>query len=219
MNKKTVFFLIPVVILSLSLQAQADKRSWPNMISNLRFGLYMAENNLFEARFILRMKSEIGLTTDQEQKIENMMLVHEESAIRRASAIKVLELRLASLLKSNRIDRREMEKMVREMSKLKTDLQVDHLNYLLDVRDTLTPEQIQTMEKMKKEIPRRIRDKMRERRGDSPPPVTTRKTKSPPRAKHADRFNPTQGSNARRSSLDFFYRGLPRTEFRGSNKK
>jgi Spy/CpxP family protein refolding chaperone len=171
MNRKSVFILIMLIVLSITIQAQAGKKSWPNMLHNLKFGLYMAENNLFEARFILRLKSEIGLTGEQEQKIENMMLVHEESVIRRGSDIKVLELKFASLLKNNRIDRREMEKMAREMGKLKTDLQVDHLNYLLDVRDTLTPEQIQKIEKLKKDIPERIRDRIRDRKDNFPPPI------------------------------------------------
>jgi Spy/CpxP family protein refolding chaperone len=170
MNKKIIFSLILLIMLSASIQAQAEKKPWPNMLPNLRFGLYMAENNLFEARFILHLKGEIGLTPDQEQKIENMMLAHEEAAIRRGSDIKVMELKFAALLKNNRIDRREMEKMARDMGKLKTDLQVDHLNYLLDVRDILTPEQIQKIEKFKKDIPQRIRDRIRNRLDDFPQP-------------------------------------------------
>ena len=147
------------------------------MLNSLRFGLYMAENNLFEARFILHLKSEIGLTAQQEQKIENMMLAYEENAIRRGSDIKVLELKFASLLKGNRIDRREMEKMAREIGKLKTDLQVDHLNYLLDVRDTLTPEQIQKLEKMKEKFRGDMREKNgQERRHGSRRPPAPRKT-------------------------------------------
>lgn len=180
MNKKTISLLILLVLLSVMSQAQDSKRRWPNMLNNLQFGLHMAENNLFEARFILRLKSEIGLSAQQEQKIENMMLAYEESAIRRGSDIKVLELKFASLLKNNSIDRREMEKMARDMGKLKTDLQVDHLNYLLDVRDTLTPEQIQKIEKLKKDIPKRIRDNIRDRRGDFPPPPPPDDKEEPP---------------------------------------
>lgn len=180
MNKKIIFLLIMVLLLGTVSQAQNDKRLRPNLLNNLRFGLYMAENNLFEARFILRLKSEIGLSAQQEQKIENMMLAYEESAIRRGSDIKVLELKFASVLKGNSIDRREMEKMAREMGKLKTDLQVDHLNYLLDVRDTLTPEQIQKIEKLKKDIPKRIRDNIRDRRGDFPPPTLPDDKEKPP---------------------------------------
>jgi hypothetical protein len=99
-----------------------------------------------------------------------MMLANDEAAIRRGSDIKVLELKFASLLKNNRIDRREMEKMAREIGKLKTDLQVDHLNYLLDVRDTLTPEQIQKIEKFKKEMFERIRENRPDRKDDFPQP-------------------------------------------------
>ncbi len=172
MNKKNFFFVVLLIILGLTIQAQESKKSWPNMIHSLRFGLYMAENNLFEARFIMRLKNEIGLTSEQEGKLGNMMLTHDEAAIRRASDIKVLELKFASLLKNNRIDRREMEKMARAIGKLKTDLQVDHLNYLLDVRDILTTEQIQKIEKLKKEIPQHIRDKMRKRRGNFQPPAS-----------------------------------------------
>jgi Spy/CpxP family protein refolding chaperone len=174
MNKKIVMLPVLMIVLSLAVQAQADKKMWPSMLGNLRFGLYMAENNLFEARFILRLKSEIGLTPAQEQKIEDMMLANEETTIRRSSDIKVLELKFAALLKGNRIDRRVMEDMARAMGKLKTDLQVNHLNYLLDLRDTLTPEQIQKIEKLKKDIPERMRDKLRERnerRGDFHPPM------------------------------------------------
>ncbi len=152
MNKKIVFFLIMILVLGTLSQAQDGKRLRPNLLNNLRFGLYMAENNLFEARLILHMKNEIGLTAEQEQKIENLMLANEEKAIRSGSEIKVLELKFASLLKGNRISRREMEKLAREIGTMRTDLQVNHLNYLLDVRDTLTAEQIQKLEKMKEKF-------------------------------------------------------------------
>ncbi|MBU4267685.1 MAG: hypothetical protein KJ808_02395 [Acidobacteria bacterium] len=172
MNKKIIFLLIMVLLLGTLSQAQDGKRLRPNVLNNLRFGLYMAENNLFEARFILRLKTEIGLTSQQEQKIENMMLAYEENAIRRGSDIKVLELKFASQFKGNRIDRREMEKMVREVGKMKTDLQVGHLNYLLDVRDTLTAEQIQKLEKMKEKFRGRLRDRIDKmgKKGKMPPP-------------------------------------------------
>jgi Spy/CpxP family protein refolding chaperone len=171
MNKRIIFMFVIILLLSTMTQAQDGKRLRPNMLNNLRFGLYMAENNLFEARFILHLKTEIGLTPQQEQKIENMMLAYEENAIRRGSDVKVLELKFASLLKGNRIDRREMEKMAREIGKMKTDLQVGHLNYLLDVRDTLSAEQIQKLEKMKEKFRSAMHDKMGKMGNMPPPPV------------------------------------------------
>ncbi|MCU0235991.1 MAG: hypothetical protein MUC72_02790 [Acidobacteria bacterium] len=159
MNKKTIFLLVMALLLASLSAAQDGKRLRPNLLNNLRFGLYMAENNLFEARLVLRLKGEIGLSAQQEQKIENLMLAYEESAIRRGSDIKVLELKFASLLKGNRIDRRETEKQAREIGRMKTDLQVGHLNYLLDVRDVLSAEQVQKLDKMKD----KFRGAMRER--------------------------------------------------------
>jgi Spy/CpxP family protein refolding chaperone len=100
-----------------------------------------------------------------------MMLAYEESAIRRGSDIKVLELKFAALLKPNRIDRREMEKMAREIGRMKTDLQVGHLNYLLDVRDTLTAEQVQKLEKAKEKFRGEMHERMGKRGMMPPPPL------------------------------------------------
>ena len=163
MNKKIVFLLVMVVLLGSLAQAQDGKRLRPNMLNGLKFGLYMAENNLFEARFILHLKSEIGLSAQQEQKIENLMLAYEESAIRSGSDVKVLELKFATLLKGKRIDRREMEKFAREIGNKRTNLQVGHLNYLLDVRDVLTAEQVQKAGKNERKVPRRMRTEMGKR--------------------------------------------------------
>jgi Spy/CpxP family protein refolding chaperone len=172
MNKKTVFLLVMLLLLGSMSRAQESQRPRPNMnmLNSMRFGLYMAENNLFEARMILHLKAEIGLTAPQEKKIEDMMLAYEENAIRRGSDIKVLELKFASLLKGNRIDRSEMEKMAREIGRMKTDLQVGHLNYLLDVRDTLSAEQVQKLEKMKEKFRGEMRERMEKKGARFPMP-------------------------------------------------
>ncbi len=149
MNKRVIILLVMVLLLASLAPAQDGRRLRPSLLNSLRFGLHMAENNLFEARFILHLKDGIGLSAQQEQKIEDLMLAYEESAIRRGSDIKVLELKFASLLRGQRIDRRQMEKLAREIGNKRTDLQVDHLNYLLDVRDILTDEQVRKLEKMK----------------------------------------------------------------------
>jgi hypothetical protein len=54
-----------------------------------------------------------------------------------------------------------MEKMIRDIAKMRTDLQVDRLNYLLDLKSLLTPEQITKIEELKKE---KRRHWMRQRR-------------------------------------------------------
>lgn len=173
MNKRIVFTLVMILLLAGLAPAQADRRMRPGVVSSLRFGLHMAENNLFEARFILRLKSEIGLSAAQQKKIEDLMLAYEEGAIRAGSDIKVLELKFATLLRSGSVDRREMERMARAIGGKRTDLQVNHLNYLLDVRAVLNPEQVLKLEKMKRTIappPFRGRPGMKEGPGMAPPP-------------------------------------------------
>ncbi|MBN2346041.1 MAG: hypothetical protein JXO51_06590 [Candidatus Aminicenantes bacterium] len=169
MNKKAVFLLLMIILLGMAVPAQESRRWGPNLLGNLKFDLLMAEKNLFEARFILRLKGEIELTAAQVQKIENLMLANEENAIRRGSDIKVLELKFASLLKGNRIDRRQMEKLARDIGGKSVDLKVDYLNYLLDVRDTLTSEQVQKLEKIKETFRSAMRKHM-EKKGRLFPP-------------------------------------------------
>ena len=165
MNKKFFTAVLAAVavasVFSVPLTAQMGG---PQMRGNLKFGLFMAENNLFEARMILRFKSEIGLTPEQEKKIENMMLAHEETAIKREADLKVMELHFAALLKEEKVNRKEMEKMARGIGNYKTDLQIDHLNYLLDIRDILNAEQIQKVENLKKQFGQHMRERFMERR-------------------------------------------------------
>ncbi len=173
MIKKLIFLILVLTVLGTGaavLPAQQGQRS--HLMQNLRFGLFMAENNLFEARMILRFKAEIGLSDEQAKKIENMMLAYDETAIRREADMKVLELHFASLLKNDKVNRREMEKMAREIGDMRTNTQIDHLNYLLDIRDTLTPEQIAKLEQLKMKGRQMIRERLMERRPDRhlPPP-------------------------------------------------
>jgi Spy/CpxP family protein refolding chaperone len=54
-----------------------------------------------------------------------------------------------------------MEKMIRDIAKLKTDMQIDNMNYLLDVKNVLKPEQITKIEEFKKQ---RRKDRMNKRK-------------------------------------------------------
>lgn len=118
----------------------------------------LAENNLYDARLILAAKEKIALTKEQTEKIENLMLENEAAIIRDSAEIKIRELRFASFLKSqsNDIDRNQVEKYIREISRKKTTMIVHHINYLLDVKQILTPTQLQKLaETRRKIIPRK----------------------------------------------------------------
>jgi Spy/CpxP family protein refolding chaperone len=151
MTKKVTILIAAVLILiSMNLMAERGSRG-RDMVKHARFGIHMAEKNLFSGSMLLKFKDEIGLTAEQVSKIEKMTDLFQEAAIRKQADIKVKGLKVRSYLKEEQVDRKKMEIMIREIAKMRTDLQVDHMNYLLDLKDLLTPEQIAKIESIKKE--------------------------------------------------------------------
>ena len=120
----------------------------------------MVEKNLLPANMLLKFKDEIGLTTDQVSKITKMQDGYRETAIKKQADIKILELKLGSYMKESKIDRAKMEKMIRDIGKMRTDSQIEHINYLLDLKDILTAEQVKKIDEFKKN---RMHDRMKMR--------------------------------------------------------
>ncbi len=181
MNHKRILIvtLALLVFAAPALYARPGNARAPRLLmQHLKFGLQLAENNLFEARMILRLKAEIGLSAAQEKRIEDMMLAHEEQGIRRGADIKVLEVKFAALLREEKINRKEMEKLARQLGQLRTDLQVDHLNYLLDVRDVLSQEQVAKLDQLKRKMRSRMMERFPNPRRARP--FTNRQAGTPP---------------------------------------
>lgn len=149
--KKTAGLLILVFLLA-GMNTYLESKGKPNMTKHMALGQRMAEKNLLPGDFLLRFKDEIGLTADQVSRIEKMHIAFQESVIRRMADVKVKEMKLAVYLKGDKIKRSTAEKMIREISKLKTDTLVDRIYYLLDVKDVLTPEQIKKIDEVKKKM-------------------------------------------------------------------
>ncbi len=122
------------------------------LAKKLRNGFGAANKHLYDAVAILKLKERLELTEQQEQKIENIMILYRETEIRKSAEIKIKELRLASYIRSESIDKKEMARHIREISNEKTDWVVSYINYLLDIRDVLTPRQLEVLSKMKKKV-------------------------------------------------------------------
>ena len=148
MSKKIFFISICFVIFlfNLNLKANIEGR---DIIKKTKMGVFLAGKNLFDARFILRFSKDINLSEEQIKKVENLLLVFEENAIKRNAEVKIRELRFASYLKSGKIDRRKMERQLKIISKIKTNFLINSVNYLLDLKQIMTPVQI---EKLKREL-------------------------------------------------------------------
>lgn len=155
MNKRIFFILSVLVVLSLhtGLNAHAypgeSKEKKEKSRGHRGVIAMLADNDLYGGRTLLKVKDQLALTKEQEEKIETLMLDYEAFTIRHSGEIKIKELRFASYLKSGQMDRGEVEKHIREISKEKTDMIVQHMNHLLDLKAILTPAQLHKMAELR----------------------------------------------------------------------
>jgi Spy/CpxP family protein refolding chaperone len=181
MTKKLVTLIaagLMLMAVGFDVKAEAPSAAGRNAMKHARFGIRMAERNLFPAHMLLKFKDEIGLTRDQVNTFEKMREQFMEYAIKQRADLKIKEMKFHSFLKEEKVNRKKMEKMIREIAGMKTDMQISHMNYLLDIKEVLTPEQIQQIEKFKKErrhkrlkerrhrIKERVRQRVKEHKGD-----------------------------------------------------
>lgn len=107
----------------------------------------LTKHNLYNGRILLKYREKINLTPDQVLRIETLMMEFESYYILKSGEIKSKELRFAFYLRSgkNDLDRKEMAKYIREISGIKTDVIVKHVNYLLDLKNVLAPQQLESV--------------------------------------------------------------------------
>lgn len=158
MSKKIIIVMITGLILAAVHFTLGAQMMPQKMMEHGRFGIMLVDKNLFPAPMLLMHKNDIGLTAEQVTKIEKMQNEQMEIFIKKQAEINVKELKLSTYLKETKIDRGKLESMILEMGKMRTDLQVQHINHLLDLRDLLTAEQLKKLETFKQ-------DRMKERMG------------------------------------------------------
>lgn len=173
MIKKIIILAITGLMLVMAYFTVNAQMMPQRMMEHARFGIMLVDKNLFPAPMLLRHKADIGLTAEQVSKIEKMQTEQQEMFIKKQAEINVKELRVSTYLKEDKIDRSKLESMIMEIGKMRTDLQVQHINQLLDLRDLLTAEQLKKLEnfkqdRMKERMGKRMM-RMKERFGDQPP--------------------------------------------------
>ncbi len=154
MIRKTLVLLMALFILvsSISFLDARQGQERGEMMKHARFGIRMAERNMYPAEIILRMKDKIELTEKQIGKIEELKRSFAEYVIKAEADVKIMELKLGDYLKQDKVNRAEVEKLIRNVSGLKTDLHVAHINNLLDLKELLSSEQIAKIEEAKKNM-------------------------------------------------------------------
>jgi hypothetical protein len=150
--KKKAIYTILVILITQGFHNITASPEPSDLVKHFLTWNFMAERNLFDGRLILRLKDEIHLSKEQESKIENLMLSFEEYTITRGAEIKVKEIHLASYIKSDKIDRKKIAMILREISQMKIDFSISYLNYLLDIREIISPQQLKKIIAIKAKI-------------------------------------------------------------------
>lgn len=162
MIKKVIIFFIVVLILLFASNLDA-RYGDVDYIRHFKMSFFMTEVGLFDATFILKVKEKIGITKKQERTIEDVMLSYRESCIKNSADIKIRELRLASYINSEKIDRKLIEKTIRDISRKKTNSIVNYMNYLFNLSEILTSEQIEILKTIRDEIKKQYEEKKKKR--------------------------------------------------------
>lgn len=131
----------------------------PQHLDQLKIFHYFADRNFCDGRIMLKFKEKLQLTAQQETAIEDLLLEFEEVSILKNARIKIQELKLTSQIKGKRVDREQVEKLIRDISEQKTDLMIAYIEYLFDLKEVLTTEQNERI----MEINTIIKNKFKER--------------------------------------------------------
>jgi Spy/CpxP family protein refolding chaperone len=88
-----------------------------------------------------RVKAELGLTDQQVDRLRQIILNAQKSAIKTRANMAVSGIELRELLLAEKPDRDAVMKKVREISKQREEMMQQHAEALLDAKTVLTPEQ------------------------------------------------------------------------------
>lgn len=164
-HKSLMVVLVMIIFIFASFSLEAGSQN-PREMKHMRFGLRMAQKNLYSGHMLLRLKDKLELGGDQVKKIETLSAAHREHMIKQEAEEKIKMTRFENYLNGEELDRKKIEKMIREVADFKMKGQIDMINHLLDLKEVLTPEQQKKMEELKSEFRKGRRGKSRENRRD-----------------------------------------------------
>ena len=148
----SVIALIAAIGAGVYLVAQMgpdDPEQGCGMFRMQRAGMGMDEG-FSPMHMLLRIKDEIGLSAEQENKLNALRTAHGERAIKLDADMKIKGLKLRTLLAAEKVNLKEAEQLIREEAGLRADLHIGRLRLHQDIKALLTPEQRAKAEELKK---------------------------------------------------------------------
>lgn len=131
------------------------------------------DRNQHGARMEMMMKK-LQLTDDQQKKITDLRLQHQERMIDLTSELKKQQLQKEKILTADQIQRSDLLNVTQEIGNIKNKIAAERVNHLMDVYNILDANQRQTFKKMMLNMDRmnyktrdnmmgRMRDRMKNR--------------------------------------------------------
>ena len=108
----------------------------------------------------MNIKEKLNLTDEQEDKIENLRLSHQEKMIKFKADLDLKELEIRKVKSSDKISRSEMIRIEKEINIIKNEMALERVNHQMDVYDILDANQrIIWSEKLECKMHRRMCDR------------------------------------------------------------
>jgi len=151
MTKKTTIFVLAALLtvsLTLSIEGQTGG---DNLKRRMRNRVFMGGQDFFPVQMVFRFEKEIGLSPEQKKNIEKIRESAQIQAVKTDADLKLGELKLKSLLKQENVNRDEVKNQVFENSQLRANLLARRLNRMLDIKEMLTKEQLNKLQKIIKQ--------------------------------------------------------------------
>ncbi|MAT39157.1 MAG: hypothetical protein CL946_06100 [Ectothiorhodospiraceae bacterium] len=116
----------------------------------------------------MKMLQQLDLDENQEAEIKKLAAATKKSMIEVRSQIQKKRVDMKSLLDSERPDRAEVEKMMRDIANLQVNAKLIGFDMREAVHDILTPEQLEKLDKIRESRKAEFRERLKSRRdGDS----------------------------------------------------
>jgi Spy/CpxP family protein refolding chaperone len=105
------------------------------------------DKNMRGTRMEMMMKK-LQLTDDQQKKISDIRLQHQERMIDLTSELKKKELQKEKILSGDQVQRNDLLKITSEIGEVKNKIAAERVNHQMDVYNLLDANQKQTWQKM-----------------------------------------------------------------------
>jgi Spy/CpxP family protein refolding chaperone len=152
--------LLVMVVFALAQEGPAMPR--PGRQMQRHFGLGKALQNK-------EYRTKLGVTDEQYAKLEAAFLNSAKTAIRTRADLEIKRMELGSLMKADNVDRAQVLQKVNEITALQGALMKTHIEGMMTLKETLTPEQLEKLKQLRQGQARRgMGQRMQGRMGGGP---------------------------------------------------